>query len=566
MAIVDDDDDDSEEEESKGHAVPREAEEEKIAILVAEAEDHKEVGNTHYAAGKHSKALACFSKAIAALPPATAGDTWRFADYAARYYNMRSSCHIQMGSYPETVDDCNMVLHHATTGATRTAALLRRSFAHESMGLVSKAQGDLRDILEADPRNEKALKSMARLGKVADDEMEIKMKQLKDKGNKEFGAKSFASAARIYSEGIELFDKLGAAVKRRKESVVVASQLRTNRALAYIRQKDRLEQALSDCDWVLSSEGGNDSNNHKAHYRRGLALKLLNRWCDALGAFERAQALSPSKAHAGEVAKAQAQCKKLGLSKAKKPTKFKIQIVEEDDEPVPAPTPTVKKGFKKMNIQMVDDDDDSSDDEAEAIPPAKVQASPKAEAKPSKAKTPYPSPKAKTPTPAAKAKAKAPKAKASPSPAKKSPSKKASSSSPSSPATPGLYKVPKTHAQFDRVWKRLKGKPEDFYAFFKGIPLTKYKAVFGGAGALREEQLHTIFKTVKDHYCNGSEGDAQQGLRVLDALTATNRFDLNIMMLSGPAEKTIAAMWKKLRGVSSLDGNTIGEIEKKYDC
>lgn len=575
MAIVEDDDSEEEEEEGVEAVTKSQAEEEKINILAETAEDHKVLGNTHYAAGKHSKALSCYSKALAALPPATPGDTWRFADHAASYYNMRSSCHIQMGSYPETVDDCNSVLQHTTVAGTRVAALLRRSFAHESMGLVSKAQSDLEEILKQDPNNGKALKSMSRLGKVADDEMVIMMKQLKEKGNKEFGAKGFATAARLYGEGIELFDKLTPAVKRRKESVTMAIQLRTNRALAFIRAKEQLQKALGDCDWVLTKEGGNDANNHKAHYRRGLALKCLSRWSDALAAFERAQALAPSKTHKAEVDKARAQCKKLGLT-AKKPTNSKIQVVEEAEEEAAAPAPA-KKGFKKMNIQVVDDDSDSDSDEDEAAPAAapakklveeKKQSSPAAQATKAKKQS---SPKASSPkTQASSTKTQASSPKAAPSSEKKTPSKKAKAkkaASPSTPASPGsgLFKVPKTHAQFDRVWKKLKAKPEAFYTFFKSIPLSKYKPVFGGAGSLREEQLHTIFKCVRDHYCNGSEADAQSGLEVLDALTATNRFDLNIMMLSGPAEKAVASMFVKFKGLSFLDGARIEEIKKKYD-
>lgn len=108
-------------------------------------------------------------------------------------------------------------------------------------------------------------------------------------GNKLFGKKDFPAALSAYTEAISLFSSLPASQRQEKGALVTTSiQLRTNRALAYIRlhqatsagagrphgNLQAFRDAVEDCNWVLERE----PENAKALFRRGLAFKgiLIN--------------------------------------------------------------------------------------------------------------------------------------------------------------------------------------------------------------------------------------------------------------------------------------------------
>lgn len=102
---------------------------------------------------------------------------------------------------------------------------------------------------------------------------------IQDDGNREFKAGDYEGAVASYSKAIQLDGSMAAA--------------RNNRAMALLKL-ERWQEALTDCEAVLSSDAG----NVKAMLRRGQALRQLGNADGARAAYEDVLKVQPKNKEA----------------------------------------------------------------------------------------------------------------------------------------------------------------------------------------------------------------------------------------------------------------------------
>ena len=116
---------------------------------------------------------------------------------------------------------------------------------------------------------------------------ESSYRQLKELGGQAFRNALFDHGAELYTNALAFLDESSAGGGRK------ASVLYCNRAVCHLRgEPPRISEALVDCDEALRCNAA----NHRAHYRKAIALLQLGKLAEAKEAASQAIALGAAKA------------------------------------------------------------------------------------------------------------------------------------------------------------------------------------------------------------------------------------------------------------------------------
>ncbi|XP_027334894.1 tetratricopeptide repeat protein 1 [Abrus precatorius] len=167
--------------ESSENALINEEELKQKALV--EANEAKVEGNKFFVDGKYEEALSQYELALQAAPDMPSAVELRSICHANR-----AVCFLKLGKYENTIKECTKALE---LNPVYVKALVRRGEAHEKLEHFEEAIADMKKILEIDPSNDQARKTIRRLEPVAAEKRE-KMKEemigkLKDMGNSVLG-------------------------------------------------------------------------------------------------------------------------------------------------------------------------------------------------------------------------------------------------------------------------------------------------------------------------------------------------------------------------------------------
>nr|XP_043624117.1 tetratricopeptide repeat protein 1 [Erigeron canadensis] len=151
--------------------------------LLDQMNEAKVEGNKLFADGLYDEALFKYDYAIQLAPEMSAS-----AEIRSICHNNRATCFFKLGKYEDSVKECTRALE---LNATYMKPLLRKAEAHEKLENYDDAIAVLKKILELDPSNHQARRSIIRLEPLAIEKRE-KMKEemlgkLKDMGNSILG-------------------------------------------------------------------------------------------------------------------------------------------------------------------------------------------------------------------------------------------------------------------------------------------------------------------------------------------------------------------------------------------
>ncbi|MCL7021669.1 hypothetical protein MKW94_018825 [Papaver nudicaule] len=174
---------DREEEEVEPIPAPPQSNEESQQKALTEASDAKTEGNKLFGSGQYADALLQYELAlqVAANMPAT-------IEIRSICHANRAACFSNLGRYEETVKECDRALE---LNPAYMKALIRRAEAREKLEHFEEAVIDMKKIVELDPSNNQARRSIVRLEPLAAEKRE-KMKEemlgkLKEMGNSVLG-------------------------------------------------------------------------------------------------------------------------------------------------------------------------------------------------------------------------------------------------------------------------------------------------------------------------------------------------------------------------------------------
>ncbi|KAI4354433.1 hypothetical protein L6164_003294 [Bauhinia variegata] len=157
--------------------------EEMIQNALSQANEAKLEGNKLFGEGKYEEALSQYERALQVVPEVPSS-----VEIRSICHSNRGVCFLKMGKYDNTVKECTKALE-LNPGYVK--ALVKRGEAHEKLEHFEEAIADMKKILEIDPSNDQARKSVRRLEPLAAEKRE-KMKEemiakLKDMGNSVLG-------------------------------------------------------------------------------------------------------------------------------------------------------------------------------------------------------------------------------------------------------------------------------------------------------------------------------------------------------------------------------------------
>ncbi|KAF8407262.1 hypothetical protein HHK36_006389 [Tetracentron sinense] len=150
---------------------------------LAQANDAKVEGNKLFGDGQYESALSQYELALQFAPEIPSSEEVRAICHANR-----AICFSKLGKYDDTIKECTKALD---LNSTYMKALLRRGEAHEKLEHFEEAIADMKKILELDPSNDQAIRTIRRLEPLAAEKRE-KMKEemigkLKEMGNSVLG-------------------------------------------------------------------------------------------------------------------------------------------------------------------------------------------------------------------------------------------------------------------------------------------------------------------------------------------------------------------------------------------
>lgn len=159
------------------------ADDESNQIALAQANEAKLEGNKLFADSQYEEALLKYELALKVAPDIPAS-----VELRSICHGNRAICFSKMGNYQDTIKECNRALE---LNSTYMKALVRRSEAHEKLENYEEALADNKKILELDPSNNQAKKTILHLEPLAAEKRE-KMKEemigkLKEMGNSVLG-------------------------------------------------------------------------------------------------------------------------------------------------------------------------------------------------------------------------------------------------------------------------------------------------------------------------------------------------------------------------------------------
>lgn len=159
------------------------ADDESNQIALAQANEAKLEGNKLFADSQYEEALLKYELALKVAPDIPAS-----VELRSICHGNRAICFLKMGNYQDTIKECNRALE---LNSTYMKALVRRSEAHEKLENYEEALADNKKILELDPSNNQAKKTILHLEPLAAEKRE-KMKEemigkLKEMGNSVLG-------------------------------------------------------------------------------------------------------------------------------------------------------------------------------------------------------------------------------------------------------------------------------------------------------------------------------------------------------------------------------------------
>ncbi|GAB2267480.1 hypothetical protein Dimus_002463 [Dionaea muscipula] len=148
-----------------------------------QANEAKAEGNVLFKDGQYEDALLKYEVGLQLAPEMPSSVELRSICHANR-----SMCYLKLGKYEETVKECTKALE---LNQAYTKVLFRRAEAYEKLERFDDAINDMKKILDLDPSNDHARRSIARLEPLAREKME-KMKEemigkLKEMGNSILG-------------------------------------------------------------------------------------------------------------------------------------------------------------------------------------------------------------------------------------------------------------------------------------------------------------------------------------------------------------------------------------------
>uniref|UniRef100_A0A2P2IWT1 Uncharacterized protein MANES_14G148900 n=1 Tax=Rhizophora mucronata TaxID=61149 RepID=A0A2P2IWT1_RHIMU len=147
------------------------------------ANEAKLEGNKLFGDGRYEEALFRYQVALEVTPETSLTEELRSICYANR-----AICFLRLGKYEDTIKECTKALE---LNPSYVKALVRRGEAHEKLEHFEEAIADKKKILELDPLNDQAKKSICHLEPLAAEKRE-KMKEemigkLKEMGNSLLG-------------------------------------------------------------------------------------------------------------------------------------------------------------------------------------------------------------------------------------------------------------------------------------------------------------------------------------------------------------------------------------------
>ncbi|XP_072955658.1 uncharacterized protein [Typha angustifolia] len=148
-----------------------------------QANDAKAEGNKLFVAGKYDDALFQYEVALQIATEVQSSE-----EICSMCHANRAVCFSKLGKYDETIKECTKALE---LNSLYLKALIRRGEAHEKLEHFEEAIADMKKVIELDPSNDQARRSLRRLEPLAAEKRE-KMKEemigkLKEMGNSVLG-------------------------------------------------------------------------------------------------------------------------------------------------------------------------------------------------------------------------------------------------------------------------------------------------------------------------------------------------------------------------------------------
>ncbi|KAH7546081.1 hypothetical protein FEM48_Zijuj01G0162900 [Ziziphus jujuba var. spinosa] len=131
---------------------------------LAQANDAKLEGNKLYVDGQYEEALSQYELALQFAPEMASS-----VEIRSTCYSNRAICFLKMEKYEDTIKECTKALG---LNPSYMKALVRRAEAHEKLEHFEEAISDMKKILELDPFNDQAKRSIRRLQPLAEEKRE----------------------------------------------------------------------------------------------------------------------------------------------------------------------------------------------------------------------------------------------------------------------------------------------------------------------------------------------------------------------------------------------------------
>ncbi|XP_034984059.1 RNA polymerase II-associated protein 3 isoform X1 [Zootoca vivipara] len=551
------------------------SEEDGIHIDTEKALAEKEKGNNYFKQGNYDAAIECYTKGMNADP------------YNPVLPTNRSSAFFRLKKYSVAESDCNLAL---ALNKNYTKAYARRGAARFALQNFDGAKEDYEKVLELDSDNfeaktelrkiEQALLSKERFQTEEPDvftnteiteqkqteEEQLKQKAMaeKDLGNGYFKEGKYEIAIECYTRGIAA-DGTNAL-------------LPANRAMAYLKIQ-KYEEAEEDCTQAVLL----DSSYSKAYARRGTARAALGKLKEAMQDFETVLKLEPGNKQAvNEIMKLKNESIAKGLwidtespGLSQKETEAQ-NLVKPIDKPLHHRS---KKPLRRVIIEEVDDEILTTNLVAtpNLLPNQSVSASVEATHTSASAQNPSKddfsssadTPKAKllkieeigdsvTIEPVSKSTVKE-----KPSSTSQSCARKKQTETEKQTLLPvftfPVPPVPVNSFQLESDFRKLKGYPDQLYAYLKQIDPSFYPNLF--QKSLDPDVFSQILKILQDFYTGKEEPSLI--LEILQKLSESKRFDMAVMFMSDSERKAAHSLFGHLEQ-SGLKDSSIKLLKTRY--